>query len=180
MKNNASKIKSKNGTNPGSNRRPNKIKLPIVEIKSLNNLSPFANTRIGFNSNPTNTGKKFATNADNPFAIKNGNTALAIGNTNNVIKPRFNKNNGNVRSALRSGTNNKSSKSFNKLINGNANNVEINASGKPSNRSLAKSPIVLIKANGMAIRSLNSLSGNKNGINNSPNPGINIAKVLNS
>lgn len=178
IKNNPFNIKFLNGINPGNARSPNKMNLLIVLIRSLSNLIPFANTITGFNSKPANTGKKFATNADNPFAIKNGNTPLAIGNVNNVNSPRFNKNNGNVRRPVSNGNNAKLKMSFNRLINGNANNVPNNASGKPSNNALAKSPNVLTNANGIAINLLNSFNGNKNGIRSNPNPGINIASVL--
>ena len=180
MKNNASMNKSKNGINPGNARSPNKMNLLNVLIASISNLSRFANTMIGLSNNPIKTGKKFATNADNPFAIKNGKTLLAIGNVNNVNNAKLMKNNGNVRSNVVSGNSNKANSGNAMLRIGNANNVPKIASGRPSNNSFARSPNVLMNANGIAIKSLNSLSGSKNGINNNPNPGINIAKVLNN
>lgn len=179
IKNNPSKAKSKNGTNPGNARSPNKMNLLIVLIKSLANLKRFAKTMIGLSNNPIKTGKKFATKADNPFAIKNGTTPLAIGNVNNVNKPRFNKNNGNVRRPLNNGNSNKLNASFTRLINGNANNEANNASGKPSNNALAISPIVLNNVNGCANK-LERINGNKIGANKRPNPGTNNAKPANS
>ena len=177
MKNNAPRIKFLNGIKSFKPSNRNNPKLSSPNKKSLNNLSPFAKTMIGFSNNPRSTGKKLATRAVNPLAIKNGKTAFAIGNVNNVNKPKLNKNNGNVRSPLRSGNNNKFKKSFNKLINGNANNVASNANGKPRSNNLATSPIVLNSANGIATKALNKINGSRNGANNNPNPGINNANV---
>lgn len=173
IKNNAFNNKLWNGINPGNNRSPSRINLLTVLIKSLSNLNRFANTITGLSNNPINTGKKFATNADNPFANKNGNNPLANGNANNVNNPRFNKNNGNVRSPLNNGNKSKLKASLIKLTTGSANNAPSNASGKPSNNALAISPIVLINANGIAANKLNKINGNKIGANNNPSPGTN-------